>query len=173
MQPAVGTQLNRGDTVYLTVSDGPDTLVLNNYEGWSIDNARADLESQGFTVTVDQSTAAPSADVAGLVFGTNPAAGTEVNKGSAVTITPPSGNIPDDIDTYGVQGAVNTLSGIGFQNITVTDGTSVIDPSDYGNYTISYVGDAGSSVPLSNEIVIHVTPRSSNSEGGSGQTASA
>ena len=179
VQPAVGTQLNRGDTVYLTVSDGPDTLVLNNYEGWGIDNARADLESQGFTVTVDQSTAAPSADVAGLVFGTNPAAGTEVNKGSAVTInaygsyTSPSGNIPSDIDTYGIQGAVDTLQGIGFQNVTVTDGTSVIDPSNYGNYSISSVDGAGSSVPLSDEIVIHVTPRSSNSEGGSEQTASA
>ena len=53
------------------------------------------------------------------------------------------------------------------------DGTSVIDPSNYGNYSISSVDGAGSSVPLSDEIVIHVTPRSSNSEGGSGQTASA
>ena len=161
------------------MSDGPDTPVLNNYEGWSIDNARADLESQDFTVTVDQSTAAPSADVAGLVFGTNPAAGTEVNKGSAVTInaygsyTSPSGNIPSDIDTYGIQGAVDTLQGIGFQNVPVTDGTSVIDPSNYGNYSISSVDGAGSSMPLSDEIVIHVTPRSSNSEGGSEQTASA
>ncbi len=177
VQPAVGTQLNRGDTVYLTVSDGADTVIINDYEGWSVDNARSDLESQGFSVTVDQSTPAPSADVAGLVFGTSPGQGSEVAKGSSVTInayggyTPPSGNIPGDIDTYGVQGAVNTLYGIGFQNVTVTDGTSVIDPSNYGNYNISYVGDAGSSVPLSSEIVIHVTPRESANNGGTDEQA--
>lgn len=177
VEPAVGTQLNRGDTVYVTVSDGPDTLTINDYEGWTVDNARQDLESQGFVVSVDTSTPAPNADVAGLVFGTNPGQGTQVNKNSAVTINaygsyvPPTGNIPGDIDTYGVQGAVNTLYGIGFENVTVTDGTSVIDPSNYGNYNISYVGDAGNSVPLSTEIVIHVTPRESNPDSGTEQPA--
>lgn len=79
--PARGP-LHRGDTVTFVISDGPVLVAVPDVFGRSTDQARQALEALGFKVTVEK--------LFGGVFGTvreqNPAAGTQIPKGSTVTI---------------------------------------------------------------------------------------
>jgi serine/threonine-protein kinase len=80
--PRDGT-LFRGDTVTLVVSKGPVLVAVPNVVGQQLEQARQTLEGAGFTVTVRRAL--------GGFFGTvrlqDPAAGTEVPKGSTITVT--------------------------------------------------------------------------------------
>lgn len=75
--------LFRGQSVAITVSDGPPTVSMPDLEGQQVDDARGQLESQGVRVEVN--------DVLGGLFGTvrdqSVPPGTQVEVGSTVTLT--------------------------------------------------------------------------------------
>lgn len=79
--PATGT-LYRGDQLALTISKGPDLVVVPVVQGKPEGEARAVLERAGFTVRVDR--------ILGGIFGTarasDPAGGTQAPRGSTVTL---------------------------------------------------------------------------------------
>ncbi len=81
-EPAGGT-LYRGDTVTLTVSKGPELVEVPGVRAQGVDAARAELESLGFVVRVEN-----ISDYLGLgyVFRTDPGAGELVPKGSTITL---------------------------------------------------------------------------------------
>src|SRR5207302_111476 len=95
--PAHGVRVSRGAHVSLSVSSGPGSAALPDVEGLTAARARARLKGAGFRPAAKSQ---PSATVAlGLVVGTDPPAGTELQLGSAVTVLVSSGpamvRVPD------------------------------------------------------------------------------
>ncbi|MFC7374310.1 MULTISPECIES: PASTA domain-containing protein [unclassified Brachybacterium] len=81
--PASGTGY-RGDTVELVTSLGPEMVVVPDVFRKPEADAKAALEAAGFAVTVEHDRGEP---VFGLVYEQSAAAGSELEKGSTVTIT--------------------------------------------------------------------------------------
>jgi serine/threonine-protein kinase len=80
-EPASGT-LTRGQTVTLTISEGPKLVKVPNYIGKQVRDAREALEKRGFEVRVN--------NILGGFFGTvrdQDPVDTEVPEGSVVTLT--------------------------------------------------------------------------------------
>src|SRR5207302_8128828 len=95
--PAHGVRVSRGAHVSLSVSSGPGSAALPDVEGLTAARARARLKGAGFRPAAKSQ---PSATVAlGLVVGTDPPAGTELQLGSAVTVLVSNGpamvRVPD------------------------------------------------------------------------------
>ncbi|MCD7864273.1 MAG: Stk1 family PASTA domain-containing Ser/Thr kinase [Lachnospiraceae bacterium] len=87
---SVGTILNVGDTVTLTVSAGKEGIAIEDVTGMLQDEAVTLLEQQGFTVSVTESYS--DTVEKGYVISQNPEGGQTVSKGSAVTIKVSSGS---------------------------------------------------------------------------------
>ena len=81
--PASGSGY-RGDTVSLVISLGPEMVQVPDVFQLPEAEAKAQLEAAGFAVTVEYQQGAP---VFGLVYEQSAAAGTELAKGSTVTLT--------------------------------------------------------------------------------------
>ena len=81
-QPTGGT-LFKGDTVQLLVSLGPELVAVPNVVAAGVDDATAALQGAGFEVDVQY---APGYIGLGYVFSQDPGEGTELPKGSTVTI---------------------------------------------------------------------------------------
>jgi len=119
-RPAEGTPLNKGSTVTLVVSSGPEQVTVPDETGKTLDDARNDLENAGFKVSVTRQptdTADPD-----TVLSQNPVANTQQDKGSTVTLTVAkaldTAKVPD---TTGKQDtdAVSALQDAGFK-VSVT-----------------------------------------------------
>lgn len=80
--PRSGT-LFRGDTVRMSVSLGPELVAVPDVVAAGVDDATATLEAAGFVVVVENS---PGYIGLGYVFSMEPGSGTELPKGSTVTI---------------------------------------------------------------------------------------
>jgi serine/threonine-protein kinase len=80
--PKDGT-LFKGDTVNLLVSLGPQLVEVPDVTAHGVDDATSTLQAAGFQVDVQQ---APGYLGLGYVFSMDPGAGTELPKGSTVTI---------------------------------------------------------------------------------------
>ncbi|MCD8069713.1 MAG: PASTA domain-containing protein, partial [Lachnospiraceae bacterium] len=87
---SVGTILNAGDTVTLTVSAGKEGVVIEDVTGLSMDEAVALLQQQGFTVSTSESYS--DTVEKGYVISQNPEGGQTVSKGSAVTVRVSAGS---------------------------------------------------------------------------------
>jgi serine/threonine-protein kinase len=83
--PAAGSQAPRGSTVTMNVSTGPEQVSVPNVIGKSQDDATATLTDLAFDVRVVQ--VPSSSSNLGKVITQAPLAGTNVNKGTQVTIT--------------------------------------------------------------------------------------
>jgi serine/threonine-protein kinase len=78
--PAAGQALRPGQVVAVTVSKGPDLVVVPDVAGKSPDGAAAALRAVGFSVS------ATYGPPGGTVFSTQPAAGTKARRGSQVSL---------------------------------------------------------------------------------------
>jgi eukaryotic-like serine/threonine-protein kinase len=78
--PASGTPAPRGSQVTINVSKGPELVAVPNLVGKSLDAATAQLQGLGFQV--DTQSYLPGR----VVRATDPAAGTQAQKGSKVTL---------------------------------------------------------------------------------------
>jgi serine/threonine-protein kinase len=81
--PAVGATVNSGTTVELVVSDGPPPVVVPKLIDMRRKDAIAALTKLGLKVKVIAGQATPL----NRVYSQNPTAGTEIPKGSTVTIS--------------------------------------------------------------------------------------
>src|SRR6185295_3087255 len=87
--PTAGSEVDEGSTVTITVSSGLGTVVVPPVAGLAEKQARERLKDAGFSVRADQR---PSSRVrAGLVIGTEPPVGTELERGSRLTLVISSG----------------------------------------------------------------------------------
>jgi eukaryotic-like serine/threonine-protein kinase len=98
--PPFGHVVTRGSRVSIVVSSGPPTTPLGKVEGLTAAQAVSTLRSAGFKPTAKTKASATVAE--GLVIATEPAAGTRLPVGSAVTVLVSSGPAPTRVpDTIG------------------------------------------------------------------------
>lgn len=91
-----GTSTPRGETVTIYISKGsdPDKALISipDVRGWSLEEAKAHLENQGFNVVISS-----GSDMSAKVENQSPFSGT-VSKGTTITLTPEV-STPDPGDT--------------------------------------------------------------------------
>ncbi len=84
-RPPAGTELQRGATVTVIVSKGPDDVAVPDVVGLDEESARLEIEGAGLTVSVsDDPTDDPAED--GLVVAQDPEGGDRVEEGSTIVI---------------------------------------------------------------------------------------
>ena len=95
--PPPGSSIERGSTVTLRVSRGPEQVEVPDVTGESEENARSALEGAG--LRVGEVVEEESGEEPGTVVEQSPAAGEEVDRGSAVDLTVAAPvAIPDVVD---------------------------------------------------------------------------
>jgi serine/threonine-protein kinase len=113
--PGEGEKVDKGSSVALTVSSGPEQVDLPDVTGKSFDEASSTLQAAGFKVT---RTDKESDKDAGTVLSQNPKGGTQVDSGATVALTvakEQSQVAVPDVTGEDVSTAVAKLSGMGFQ----------------------------------------------------------
>jgi serine/threonine-protein kinase len=119
--PSAGSSVEKGSHVTIVVSSGPESKALINVAGQKASKARSELVKAGFKPT--QKLQASTGVAAGVVIGTEPPAGTELQVGSRVTLLVSSGpkvvKVPD-LAGETLQAAEATLTNAELQLGTVT-----------------------------------------------------
>jgi beta-lactam-binding protein with PASTA domain/tRNA A-37 threonylcarbamoyl transferase component Bud32 len=105
--PVAGTQEPQGFTVTITVSGGQ--ISVPNVVGQPVDQAKAQLQNDGFTVSVQQGTTSSNVPN-GTVYAQSITAGTPEPKGTQITISVQNGASPTASPTASPSGsATNSL----------------------------------------------------------------
>lgn len=91
--PAEGEALKQGDTIYLTLSKGPEQVTLPSLVGQMVDSVMSQASSIGVTFQVNE---APSDKPKGQIIDQSPAAYEQVDRGSTVTLTVSAGPEEDN-----------------------------------------------------------------------------
>jgi beta-lactam-binding protein with PASTA domain/predicted Ser/Thr protein kinase len=98
--PPENSQLEKGKTVVLVVSSGPEQVTVPNVVGRNEDDARTTLEQAGLRVDVTEQES--SDEDPGTVLQQTPAGGGKVDKDSTVKLVvakaPPEVDVPDVVD---------------------------------------------------------------------------
>ena len=84
--PAGGSLQRPGTTIGLTVSKGPEQVVVPNVEGLDLASARASLQAEGFRVSVVRADT-DLIEEDGIVLAQSPAGGVKADPKSTVTLT--------------------------------------------------------------------------------------
>ena len=130
-QQSPGSQLERGSTVTLVISRGPEQVTVPRVVGRQLDDARSDLEEADLEVDVTREESED--EEPGTVLRQDPEPGSEVDAGTSVTLVvaeePTQVAIPD-VEGQNESEAVAALSGRGLQ-VDVQDET-VTSPSEDG-----------------------------------------
>jgi serine/threonine-protein kinase len=151
--PEEGQAVERGSRVRLLVSSGPEQVAVPDVTGLSRDSAQDALQGEGLRVSVVEEAAEEPED---QVVSQDPAAGTEVDEGSRVTITVSTG--PEQVEVPDVTGlpaleARRALREAGLEP-TVRD-SPVADELQDGT-VVEQSPDAGSEVDEGSSVVIFV-----------------
>ena len=125
--PAAGTQAEKGATVRVTISSGPDSVTLpDNLVGMSPDDARKAIEALGLKWELDASKVASDTVPEGKIAQTNPSPGSKVKAGQTIRAYLSSGS--DQVDVPDLSGmtqdqARSTLKSVGLElgNVTSVD----------------------------------------------------
>ncbi|MBH0123332.1 Stk1 family PASTA domain-containing Ser/Thr kinase [Rhodococcus sp. NPDC003382] len=88
-EPSSGSSVDRDSAVTITLGSGPEQVRVPNVAGQTLDVARENIESAGFTVVVEQ---VESGQAEGTVVSTSPAGGASATKGQTVTIQVSNGD---------------------------------------------------------------------------------
>lgn len=142
INPAPGSQLQRNSTVILTVSSGREITEMPDVVGLSLEDASRALSDAGLSMSDSVEEEESSADNTGRVTQQNPPAGSQLSRGSRVTVTVGTGprmiRVPSNLVGQDIEDVRSTLDAMGFdvqvENVdsTETDG-QVLSVSDEGN----------------------------------------
>jgi serine/threonine-protein kinase len=130
--PPAGTQIDKGSTVTLFISSGPQKVTVPSVVGQSQDSASAELANVGLKVqpvAQDSTTETP-----GNVLSQSPSAGSQAGRGSTVTITvarqPQQVTVPNTVG----QSQSSALTALADAGLTpIVGGTQpVSNPADDG-----------------------------------------
>jgi len=110
--PDASTEVAAGSSVTLYVSSGPEQVTVPDVTGWSVADARAELEGLGFVVETSGDVGADD-----LVVETQ-GAGDKVAKGSTVRITGGAAEPLPDVAGLTVAAAREELEASGFEAVT-------------------------------------------------------
>ncbi|QQC43724.1 Stk1 family PASTA domain-containing Ser/Thr kinase [Schaalia meyeri] len=125
--PAAGTQAEKGATVRVTISSGPDSVTLpSNLVGMSPDDARKAVEALGLKWELDANRIASNSVPEGKVAQTNPSPGSKVKAGQTIRANLSSGS--DQVEVPDLEGmsqdqARSALKAVGLElgNVTSVD----------------------------------------------------
>ena len=149
--PAIGSELRRGETVTLLVSKGPEPVAVPAVDGRRLAGAKAALERAGLVATVTEKYSMKVPD--GEVISVTPPAGTTINAGSTVTLLvskgPPPVEVPNLVDMR-KKDAIAALSRLGLV-AKVEEGA--VTPL---NRVLNQSPAAGSTVPKGSTVVIRI-----------------
>src|SRR5918995_1935440 len=113
--PKAGTEVLEGTTVRINYSKGPRPVGVPSVIGMPFESAESTLQGLGFAVTREE---VDDDEPAGVVVGQNPAAGTQQDKGSVITLQVSSGpqtsQVPD-VGSLTEADATAQLQASGFQ----------------------------------------------------------
>lgn len=127
-QPSSGMIMQPRQTVDLTISKGPAPIPVPGVSGSTLDSARAAIAAAGFTVT---STTEYSDTVkSGIVVRTEPRAGAQLQRGSAVKIVVSKGPAPvriPDVFKMSRSKAESTLKSAGLKVLVKTSGKRLLN----------------------------------------------
>jgi serine/threonine-protein kinase len=151
--PPSGTPVKKGARVSVVVSSGPGILALPDVNHKTSAEASKILREKGFAPNVQ--TQSSNTVSKGLVISTNPAAGTEVQVGSPVTVLLSSGpqeaSVPD-VTNESQAAATATLAAAGLKVNVVK--REVAEPSP--GTVISQTPSAGSTLSVGSQVMIVV-----------------
>ena len=85
--PPAGTVVEKGQTITLVVSAGPEEIIVPSVTEKTEETARSELSTAGFQVEVVEQPLPPGDADDGRVLAQDPAGGTRATRGSTVTIT--------------------------------------------------------------------------------------
>ncbi|WP_405134100.1 Stk1 family PASTA domain-containing Ser/Thr kinase [Nocardia sp. NBC_01388] len=153
--PVEAQKIDTGGQVTISLGSGPDKVRVPDVVGQSIDVAQPNLtDSSGFKVTIQE---VPSNQAKGTVISTDPAAGTQADKGSTVTVQVASGDqipMPSLIGLSPGQ-AADALRQRGWNGQISQNTQSTLDPSGVGRI-IAQQPSAGSSIAKNQTVTITV-----------------
>jgi serine/threonine-protein kinase len=149
--PQAGTKLEVDSTVTITVSKGPQPVVIPDVTGEKADKAMSTLTGLGFQVTEAQDF---STDVEeGKVIRTDPPVGTQLPRGSAVSLVVSKG--PKTFAMPNVRGMTSEdaralLEGLGLHV------TQIQVPGSIGDTVVGQKPDPGKKVAQGDDVTIYV-----------------
>ncbi len=151
--PRQGTSVERGSRVTLKVSSGPEQVQVPDVTGLSRGSAEDSLTGDGLKVSVREE---PSDQPKDDVVSQDPAAGTQVDSGSRVTITVSTG--PEQVEVPDVTGldpatAVRELKAAGLK--AVRRQTSTTDQIQDG-LVVKQAPESGGQVDKGSTVVISI-----------------
>ncbi|WP_030197487.1 Stk1 family PASTA domain-containing Ser/Thr kinase [Terrabacter tumescens] len=149
--PKSGTKIAEQSVVKYVVSTGPDNLTVPNVTGFDKDEARAELEKQGFVVSgfQEENTPDQSKD---KVTKTEPAAQSVVAKGSKIKIFYATGNVKVPDNLVGQDWA---LAAVALQKAGLDPRKETVD-SDKNPDEVLSVDRAGDVVKAGTQITVKV-----------------
>ena len=155
--PAGGAQAEKGSTVRVTISSGPDSVTLpDNLVGMSPDEARQAVEALGLKWEVNSSKVASDTVAEGKVAQTNPSPGSKVKAGQTITAYLSSGSdqveVPDLVGMSQDQ-ARSALKAVGLELGNVT----TVDSDKDKDRIVSQDPDTGSKVKKGTTIAVSIS----------------
>ena len=153
-QPGENTQLQKGETVTLVVSEGPEQVSVPDVVGDQEDDARSALEDAGLRADVSEEES--TEEDPGTVLRQDPSGGGRVDKGSQVKLVvakaPPDVAVPDVVDQQR-DDAEQALKDAGFQ-VRVREET--VDTLDQDGIVISQNPTDGEERPKGSRVTLVV-----------------
>jgi beta-lactam-binding protein with PASTA domain/predicted Ser/Thr protein kinase len=162
--PAAGVDAPGGSAVAVVVGKEQTTVAVPDVSGQTEDQAKQTLTNAGFQT---QSTEVDGAGQEGSVVGTNPQAGTRVEKGSTITLQVSKGNRTEMPNVVGqtVNDAARTLSAAGITKNVQAQGQQVSDSSQ-NNRVLAQSVPAGTAIDPDNTQITLTIGQSGNGGGG-------
>ncbi len=152
--PAGGTQVERGSTVNLAVSAGPDTILVPNVVQLTEERAISALETAGFTNII--SAPVDSLEDEGTVVGVSPGEGSQAAPGAQIRLQVSTGTIELPDVTGRTEGeARDALAEAGFSAGQITTNSVERDDVPQGTVVESDPG-AGADVGAGEDIILLV-----------------
>jgi serine/threonine-protein kinase len=165
--PAAGVDAPGGSAVAVVVGKEQTTVAVPDVSGQTEDQAKQTLTNAGFQT---QSTEVDGAGQEGSVVGTNPQAGTRVEKGSTITLQVSKGNRAEMPNVVGqtVNDAARTLSAAGITKNVQAQGQQVSDSSQ-NNRVLAQSVPAGTAIdPDNTQITLTIGQSGDGGGGGNG-----
>jgi serine/threonine-protein kinase len=152
--PKEGSSVTKGTRVRLLVSQGPEQVAVPDVTGLSQASAEARLRDAHFGVSVDEQESEDVPD--GDVISQDPAAGTELARGSTVTITVSTGKPKVSVPNVVGMSEAKANSALSRAGLTASrEEREVTDPAQDG-VVIEQRPGSGSQVDKGSEVVIVV-----------------
>lgn len=95
--PEIGTEVEKGTKVEVYISTGPERVTLQSVMGYSYEDAKSTLESQGFKVVKGKSVYSDNIE-SGLVAYSDPKSGAKVIPGASITLYISKGKENTDVE---------------------------------------------------------------------------